>query len=119
MSTEIVDTELKDHTATVFWGGNNRGVCIQVTPTKPTHLNNGYIQLTLSEASELAFQLSRFVMQESKRRQKLLKDEIERMKIFDKTVFQEISNLDLDAIEYECNRLLVSVIDTVCPRNAS
>lgn len=68
MGTEI-QTRMKSHTATEFWGGEKRGVCMQITAA---HLNvkdtlmeqlqvEGFIQLTVGEAMALVETLKEFI----------------------------------------------------------
>ena len=68
MGTEI-QTRMKGHTATEFWGGEKRGVCMQITAA---HLNikdtvmeqlqvEGFIQLTVGDAMALIETLKEFV----------------------------------------------------------
>ena len=70
MSTDI-ETRMKDHTITEFWGGSDRGMCVQITaadiriaPTVADQLQTeGFIQLTVEEAAILCGDLADFVRQ--------------------------------------------------------
>ena len=68
MSTDI-QTKMKGHTAVEFWGGEKRGVCMQITAA---HLNikdtvmeqlqvEGFIQLTVGDAMTLVETLKEFI----------------------------------------------------------
>ena len=74
MSTEI-ETKMTEHTANEFWGGDDRGICLQITEMGPRQ--NGYIQLTMEEADALYIALGCYVKREATRRtmQKLNKGE--------------------------------------------
>jgi hypothetical protein len=85
MGTEIA-TKMSSHTAKEFWGGDDRGVCLQVTASGPLRVQEtigkqiqeeGFIQLTMEEAAALCNDLVGFVKREAMRRQALLKAEIE------------------------------------------
>ena len=83
MSTEI-ETRMTEHTANEFWGGDDRGICLQVTEGNPEGLLGsrdripveGYIQLTMEEADALYIALGCYVKREATRRkmQTLLKE---------------------------------------------
>lgn len=68
MGTEI-QTRMKGHTATEFWGGEKRGVCMQITAAhlkvKDTVMEQlqveGFIQLTVGDAMALIETLKEFV----------------------------------------------------------
>jgi hypothetical protein len=55
MSTEL-KTNMKHHIATEFYGGVQRGLCIQITSRE----QNGWIQLTAGEAMDLIDTLLEF-----------------------------------------------------------
>ena len=61
MSTELKGT--KDHTLTRFWGGKERGQCVQVTAREFSMDRNkpGFVHVTKDEALELAEALLQFV----------------------------------------------------------
>jgi len=89
MGTKI-STKMTKHTANEFWGGDDRGVCLQITSNAPLHVHEsvdgqmqeeGFVQLTMEEAAALCNDLGRFVKREALRRQALLQAEIERAKI--------------------------------------
>lgn len=106
MSTEI-ELESKDIHMVQFWGGNEKGSCIQLTG------EHGYVQLGLAEAAEIAYELSMFVKSESIRRQKLLKQQIADLKTTEKSVFHEIAEMNLS--EYEVNKLVTGYVGAFCP----
>ena len=70
--SESVETKMTDHQVIEFWGGNSRGVCLQVTAsalriraTIDEQLQEeGFIQLTMEEAAALCNDLGRFVKRE-------------------------------------------------------
>ena len=65
MSTEI-ETRMTEHTANEFWGGDDRGICLQVTEAESRQ--DGYIQLTMAEADALYIALGCYVKREATRR---------------------------------------------------
>lgn len=77
MSTEI-KSMMKDHSLTEFWGGVDKGTCIQITSEnleiKDTVLEQiqeeNFIQLTLKEALILCIDLNNFVLREITKRYK-------------------------------------------------
>jgi hypothetical protein len=122
MSTEI-ETNMTEHTAVEFWGGAQRGVCLQVTASKPLKAcdciaeqlqEEGYIQLTMEEAAALCNALGAFVQREAVRRQELLKAEIERLKIDAVTVFHEVAALPADLMAGQ--ELAVLMVSKLCPK---
>ena len=38
--SESVETKMTDHQVIEFWGGNSRGVCLQVTASDPLRLRD-------------------------------------------------------------------------------
>ena len=113
MSTEV-KTEMKDHKMITYWGGDERGVMVQVTAEREPE---GYVKLTFTEAAALANALRDYVLEEAKRRQKLLKDSITELKIAEKTIFHEISELSMATISPPL--LAVDLIDTLCPKRGT
>ena len=122
MSTRL-ETKLTEHDATEFWGGDARGVCVQIFPREPIRLREtaseqiqeeGFIQLTMEEASALANCLSEFVSREAKRRQGLLRDHIAGLQQFEKTVFREVA--DLPGEFFEAPTLAVLAVAKFCPK---
>lgn len=85
MATEV-NTAMQNHVMTEFWGGDDRGMCVQIT-SKNIQLRDtaeeqlreseGYIQLTMEEAAALCEALGGFIQREAVRRQKSLRDELE------------------------------------------
>lgn len=58
MSTEITPSALEGKLlVTSFWGGQERGVCVQLTPMEITAHGHTYTQLTATEALELCLTL--------------------------------------------------------------
>ena len=112
MSKDI-ETELTQHVLCEFWGGNERGICVQVTPLVPVDRDNGYIQLDLAEAAELAYQLSQYCLREAQRRQDLLKEQVKELVDLQKTVFQEVSEIRL--ADYETQKTAVDLISKFAP----
>lgn len=106
MSTDI-ELESESIYMVQFWGGNEKGSCIQLTS------ENGYIQMGLKEAAEIAYELSKYVREESIRRQKLLKQQIADLKNTEKNVFNEIAEMNLS--EYEVNKIVTTYVGAFCP----
>ena len=113
MSTEL-KTNLSRHSALASWGGDNRGMTISITAQDSypdPHTPEGYIRLDISEAHALMITLRDFVVSEAERRQLLLKSKIAEMKIAEKTVFHEISEMKIKSIEI----LEIPLITKICP----
>ena len=122
MGTEIT-TKMSVHTANEFWGGDDRGVCLQVTASAPLRVREtigdqlqeeGFIQLTMEEAVALYNDLGGFVKREATRRQALMKAEIERAKIAEKTVFHEVASLP--SVLMAGPELAVMMVSRFCPK---
>ncbi len=116
MGTEI-DSELKHHLLKEFFGGKDKGVCLQITAVEPGEPATGYLQLDLVEAAELAYQLAMYCEREAKRRQALLKEQIAGLKELEKTVFAEIRDLDIG--QFEVSRLMVSMVNSLTPKESN
>ena len=116
MGTEI-ESSLQHHLLKEFFGGKDKGVCLQITAVEPGEPATGYLQLDLVEAAELAYQLGKYCEREAKRRQAILKEQIVEMKELEKTVFAEIRDLDIG--QYEVTRLMVSMVDSLTPKEKS
>jgi len=113
MPTEI-KTNMKDNTLFEFWGGNLRGVCILVSSVDGRD-GASHITLTMEDAAALCADLSAFVKREAQRRQALLKDELERLKIAERTVFHEIT--EIPANEFMTSALFsVKAVSFLCPK---
>lgn len=122
MGKEIT-TKMSSHTAKEYWGGDDRGMCLQITASGPLRVHEtageqiqeeGFIQLTMEEAAALCNDLIGFVKREAMRRQALLKAEIERAKIAEKTVFHEVASLPSNLMgEAE---LAVMMVSRFCPK---
>jgi len=124
MGTEI-KTKMLDHATKEFWGGDQRGVCLQVTASSPLRIKEtiadqlheeGFIQLTMTEAAALCNDLQGFVKREAMRRQELLRAQINQLKMAEKTVFQEVAALPLDFID--TSGLVVSMVAKLCPTSS-
>ena len=113
MGTEI-ESALQHHILKEFFGGVDKGVCLQVTTITPDESANGYIQLDLTEAAELSYQLAQYCEREAKRRQALLKEQIAGLKELEKTVFAEIRDLDIG--QFEVTKLMVSMVNSLTPK---
>jgi hypothetical protein len=112
-----VETRMIEHQAKEFWGGDDKGVCIQITASAPlsgSDQQEGFIQLTMEEASALCETLGRFILEEAKRRQNLLKGEIARLKITERTIFHEVAELSGSLLQVP--DLAVEIISRFCPR---
>ena len=122
MGTKI-NTKMTEHTAKEFWGGDERGVCVQVTASEPLRVcetieeqlqEEGHIQLTMEEAAALCNDLGAFVKREAVRRQGLLKEEIAKAKIKERTVFHEVVELPSDLMAGP--ELAVLMVSRFCPK---
>ena len=113
MGTEI-ESSLQNHILKEFFGGVDKGVCLQVTTIAPDEPQNGYIQLDLVEAAELSYQLAQYCEREAKRRQALLKEQIAGLKELEKTVFAEIRDLDIG--QFEVTKLMVGIVNSLTPK---
>ena len=118
MSTEI-ETKMQHHAATEYSGGYNRGVMLQITTLHPhrenPHDQPGFIQLDLAEAAALRNTLSAYIRDEAVRRHELLREEIERIKINERTVFHEIA--EMDPVGFEVADIRVDMVDKFCPKS--
>lgn len=124
MGTEII-TKMECHTVKEMWGGDERGVCLQVTASAPLRIREtiseqlheeGFIQLTMEEAAALCNTLGAFVKREAKRRQALLREQIERAKIAERTIFHEVAELPEDLMAGP--ELAVRMVSQFCPKVA-
>ena len=125
MGTKL-NTKMTNHTAKEFWGGDDLGVCMQVTASSPLRVREtigeqlqeeGFIQLTMEEAAALCNDLGGFVKREAKRRQALLKDEIAKAKVAEKTVFHEVAGLPSELMAGP--ELAVLMVSRFCPKTAN
>ena len=121
MSTTI-KTTMRDHTAKRFWGGDDRGNCLQITASSPLRIHEsvgdqlqeeGFVQLTMEEAAELCSTLGEFITEEAKRRQALLRDELEHMKLAERTVFHETAEFTDDFMDVP--KIVVAMVSRFCP----
>ena len=106
MSTEI-ETKMTSHAAYQYWGGDVLGTCLQINGEE------GCTQLTLEEAVALCNTLGSFIRREAVRRQQLLRAEIERLKITERTVFHEVAELPEDLMAGP--ELAVRMVSRYCP----
>ena len=116
MSTEI-ESRLTRHSLVEFWGGDKRGVCLQVTATDPHACEidqEGYIQLTMADAAILAKHLADFALREAERRQGLLREQIAGLRDLERNVFGEVR--DLRMADYSAQELAVALVDVYCPK---
>lgn len=119
MSKEI-ETNLPRHKLREFWGGDNRGVCVQVTCSDPITGDldqEGYVQLTMEDASELIGHLAKFVKEEAVRRQSLLRKQLEDLKLADRSVFHEIAALDPNLFDVPASS--VKFVAALCPKTST
>jgi len=118
MSTDI-ETNLPRHLLRSFWGGVKHGVCVQITCNDqlPDQIYDpeGYIQLTMEDASELIGHLAQFVKKEAVRRQGLLKQQLEELKTAERTVFHEISELSPELFDVPSSS--VNFVSKFCPKS--
>ena len=110
MSTQL-ETEMTEHTACKFWGGNERGVCVQISKNDDSA---AYLALTMVEASALVNTLMPFIKEEAQRRQGLLRELITEMKNMEYNVFHEIGELSPEF--FETTRASVKLVDKFCPK---
>ena len=121
MSREI-KTEMKNHSITQFWGGDNCGSCLQITSeisnistNVPDQLQQeGFIQLTMEDAVDLCNSLFFFIKEEALRRQKLLKEELKDWELKERTVFQEVGDLRKELLRFP--ELTIRAISNYCPK---
>lgn len=111
MSTEL-DTRMAEHYITEFWGGSERGVCLQVTRN-----DRLFIQLTMEEAAALCNDLGAFIKREATRRQGLLRDQLKELQLDVQTVFHEVAELPSDLMAGP--ELAVSMVSRFCPKRQS
>lgn len=120
---ERMETKMKDHDITQFPGGSDRGVCVQISSSKDIRVcetlleqiqEEGFIQLTMEEASALQNDLCRFVKEEASRRIELLRKQIGDLKEIEKTVFKEILALPVDDMGQD---LIVDMVSRFCPKH--
>ena len=113
-----LETRMIDHLAREFWGGDHRGVCLQVTATDPQPDGGGqsesYVQLTMEEAAALCNDLGGFVRREAVRRQGLLREELKRLKHAEKSVWTEVVSLPTDLMAGP--ELAVKMVSLYCPK---
>lgn len=123
MGTEI-ETRMTEHMVNQFWGGANRGMCLQVTASCPLTTfetaaeqrvqQEGFVQLTMEEASALCDNLGQFVKREAVRRQGLLREQIEALGISARTVFNEVADIPSDVLLWPS--LAVAMVSRFCPK---
>jgi hypothetical protein len=77
----------------------------------------GFVHLTMEEAAALCNVLGAFVKREAVRRQDLLRKEIERAKIAERTVFHEVAGLPSDVMAGP--ELAVLMVSRFCPKTPS
>jgi ABC-type transporter Mla subunit MlaD len=110
MSTQI-ETEMTEHTACKFWGGNGRGVCVQISKNDDSA---AYLALTMAEASALVNTLMPFIKEEAQRRQGLLREFLADLKSVERRVFHEIGELSPEF--FETVKTSVELVDKFCPK---
>ena len=117
--SEEIETKMKDHTLTEFWGGDDKGVCLQITASTPMKLNSpfaeeGFTQLTMEEAAVLHTDLTLFIKREAERRMTLLKEVLDDMQLIEKTVFHEV--LELSSDMGLGKDLCINMVSSLCPK---
>ena len=115
MSKEV-ETTMKSHSLTEFWGGDDRGVCIQVTSLSSVD-DEGFVSLTMEEAAALCGDLSKFIKREAVRRQALLKEQLAELKISERTVFNEVIELSDDHMTVA--EIAIGMVSAFCPKTRS
>jgi hypothetical protein len=117
MSKEI-QTNMLDHNLVEYWGGNKKGVCLQITSNKPITgdiQQETFITLTMEEAVSLCNDLSKFIKEEALRRQALLKEQLINLKELDKTIFREVADLPEDL--FTTQEISVTLISKFAPKS--
>lgn len=114
MGTEL-NTKMKLHSAYIFSGGKDRGVCLQISPLTSEYEESGFISLTMEEAAALSEVLAVFIKDEAIRRQKLLKATIKRHSEMENTVFAEIANLPGELLELQAS--VINIVSIFCPKH--
>lgn len=109
MSTEI-KANLNNKIVIRFWGGDERGAMLQVTG------NDGYVQFELKEAVEIVKVFSDFATQEAKRRQELLKKKVKEMQGLEKTIWEEVANLDKELLDIDARKIAIILVDKYAPK---
>ena len=106
------------HSLATFWGGAERGLCMQITSTEQTGQQfdrEGFIQLTMEDASELIGHLAQFVKDEATRRQSLLSEQITDLLNAERTIFHEIAQLSPE--RFEVPHCAVKLVSKFCPKS--
>ena len=117
MST-MIETTMPRHLLATFSGGALRGVCLQITCNDQTGQQfdrEGFIQLTMEDASELIGHLAQFVKDEATRRQSLLSEQITDLLDAERTIFHEIAELSPE--RFEVSRIAVNLVSKFCPKS--
>ena len=110
--SEKIEINSGKHSCSYFWGGDDRGRCVQITP----HDGKLYVQLTMEDAAELCNVLRKFVVDEAQRRQGYLKESLKKYKIKEKSVFKEVAYLKL--LQFvDASELAVGMVSKYCPRH--
>jgi hypothetical protein len=121
MSVDI-DSKMADHTLVKFWGGVDKGFCLQITASEMDVRDTvaeqlqeeGFIQLTMEEANALRNALGVFIREEAKRRQALLRRDLEGLKLVEKSVFNEIATLPDEF--FDTFEMATSLVAAYCPK---
>lgn len=66
MSTELL-TNMQDNNVTLFWGGETRGMCLQVS-SRTSKDGASFIHLTMEDAVSLQKNIKTLIKKERKRR---------------------------------------------------
>ena len=112
MGTEV-KTKMENHTIREFWGGDERGVCLQITAATAVD-DEGFVQMTMEEAAALCSDLGAFIKREATRRQRLLRDQLEQLKRDERTVFNEVAELPDELMAGP--ELAVMMVSRFCPK---
>jgi hypothetical protein len=121
MSVDI-DSKMIDHTLVKFWGGDGKGFCLQITASEMNVRDTvsemlqeeSFIQLTMEEANALRNALGVFIHEEAKRRQALLRRDLEKLKLAEKLVFNEIATLPDEF--FDTFEMATSLVAAYCPK---
>lgn len=113
MSTEV-KTNLRNHSVVTFWGGNERGVCVQIT-AKNRASEEAFVRLDILDVAELLQVLQQFALQEATRRQALLRDLIKQLQLEQRSVFSEIAELNLSGYGLTGAQVALNLVHAYCP----
>jgi len=121
-----IETKLKRHNVTILHAGSKMGTTINICTreylnpgTVEDFIKEGHIVLDMMESYHLACTLIDFVKETIKKRQGYLREQIDGLKKYEKTIFAEARNLDMETLGLEAPLGLgIEMIDRICPKEA-